>query len=39
MNQKWMQKNGPTDVLSFPIISDESLDQLKDKLEECNTTA
>ena len=25
MNQKWMQKNGPTDVLSFPIISDESL--------------
>ena len=25
MNQKWMQKNGPTDVLSFPIISNESL--------------
>ena len=25
MNQKWMKKNGPTDVLSFPIISDESL--------------
>ena len=25
MNQKWMQKKGPTDVLSFPIISDESL--------------
>tara|TARA_B100001029_G_C14824297_1_gene319432 strand:+ start:30 stop:572 length:543 start_codon:yes stop_codon:yes gene_type:complete len=21
INQKWMQKNGPTDVLSFPIIS------------------
>ena len=28
MNQKWMQKNGPTDVLSFPIISDDSLDNL-----------
>ena len=28
MNQKWMQKNGPTDVLSFPIISDESLKNL-----------
>ena len=28
MNQKWMQKNGPTDVLSFPIISDESLHNL-----------
>ena len=28
MNQKWMQKNGPTDVLSFPIISDESLNHL-----------
>ena len=25
MNQKWMQKNRPTDVLSFPIISDEFL--------------
>jgi len=25
LNKKWMQKNGPTDVLSFPIISDESL--------------
>ena len=25
MNRKWMQKKGPTDVLSFPIISDESL--------------
>tara|TARA_B100000401_G_scaffold420094_1_gene345252 strand:- start:102 stop:641 length:540 start_codon:yes stop_codon:yes gene_type:complete len=25
MNQKWMQKNGPTDVLSFPIFSDKSL--------------
>ena len=25
INQKWMQKNGPTDVLSFPIFSDESL--------------
>ena len=24
MNQKWMQKNGPTDVLSFPILSNES---------------
>ena len=23
MNQKWMQKHGPTDVLSFPIISYE----------------
>ena len=32
MNQKWMQKNGPTDVLSFPIISDESLYNL-DHLE------
>ncbi len=28
MNQKWMQKNGPTDVLSFPIITDESLNNL-----------
>ena len=28
INQKWMQKNGPTDVLSFPIISDESLHNL-----------
>jgi len=28
LNQKWMQKNGPTDVLSFPIISDESLNNL-----------
>ena len=28
MNQKWMQKNGPTDFLSFPIISDESLHNL-----------
>ena len=28
MNQKWMKKNGPTDVLSFPIISDESLNNL-----------
>ena len=28
MNQKWMQKNGPTDVLSFPIISNESLNNL-----------
>ena len=28
MNQKWMQKKGPTDVLSFPIISDESLNNL-----------
>ena len=28
MNQKWMQKNGPTDVLSFPIISYESLNNL-----------
>ena len=28
MNQEWMQKNGPTDVLSFPIISDESLKNL-----------
>ena len=28
MNQKWMNKNGPTDVLSFPIISDEYLNDL-----------
>ncbi len=28
MNKKWMHKNGPTDVLSFPIISDESLNNL-----------
>ena len=28
LNQKWMQKNGPTDVLSFPIISDETLENL-----------
>ena len=28
MNQKWMQKNGPTDVLSFPIVSNESLNNL-----------
>ena len=28
MNKKWMQKNGPTDVISFPIISDESLNNL-----------
>ena len=28
INQKWMQKNGPTDVLSFPIISDESINNL-----------
>jgi len=28
MNRKWMQKTGPTDVLSFPIISDESLNHL-----------
>ena len=25
LNKKWMQKNCPTDVLSFPIISNESL--------------
>jgi len=32
MNKKWMQKNGPTDVLSFPIISYEThnnLDQIE----------
>ena len=29
MNKKWMQKNGPTDVLSFPIVSDESLNNLE----------
>ena len=29
MNKKWMQKNGPTDVLSFPIIFDESLNNLE----------
>jgi len=28
LNKKWMQKNCPTDVLSFPIISDESLNNL-----------
>ncbi len=28
INQKWMQKNGPTDVLSFPIISNEYLNNL-----------
>ena len=28
MNKKWMQKKGPTDVLSFPITSDESLNNL-----------
>ena len=28
INQKWMNKSGPTDVLSFPIISDE--DTIKD---------
>jgi len=28
LNKKWMQKNGSTDVLSFPIISDESLTNL-----------
>ena len=32
MNQKWMQKNCPTDVLSFPIFSDESLNNL-DQIE------
>ena len=25
INNNWMQKNEPTDVLSFPIISDETL--------------
>ena len=25
INEKWLQKKGPTDVLSFPIISNESL--------------
>ena len=28
INKKWMQKNGPTDVLSFPIFSNESLNNL-----------
>ena len=28
MNKKWLQKNGPTDVLSFPINSDISLNNL-----------
>ena len=28
INQKWMNKSGPTDVLSFPMISDE--DNTKD---------
>ena len=28
INQKWMNKSGPTDVLSFPIISE--LDTIKD---------
>jgi probable rRNA maturation factor len=32
MNKKWMQKNGPTDVLSFPIISDKYLNNL-DQIE------
>ena len=32
MNQKWMQKNGPTDVLSFPILSDASVNNL-DQIE------
>ena len=32
LNKKWMQKNGPTDVLSFPIISDESLNNF-DQIE------
>ena len=32
MNQKWMQKNAPTDVLSFPILSDESVNNL-DQIE------
>ena len=27
-NQKGMQKNGPTDVLSFPIISDQTLNNI-----------
>jgi len=28
INQKWLHKQGPTDVLSFPIYSDESLNTL-----------
>ena len=28
INQKWLNKSGPTDVLSFPIISD--IDSMKD---------
>ena len=28
INQMWMQKNKPTDVLSFPIISEESFNEL-----------
>ena len=28
LNQQWMQKNEATDVLSFPIFSDESLNNL-----------
>ena len=32
LNHKWMQKNGPTDVLSFPIISNENLNNL-DQIE------
>ncbi len=28
MNKKWMKKNGPTDVLSFPMFSDESFNNL-----------
>ena len=32
LNKKWMQKNGPTDVLSFPITSDESINNL-DQIE------
>ena len=30
INQQWMKKSGPTDVLSFPIISE--IDSLKDLL-------
>ena len=28
MNKKWMKKNGPTDVLSFPMFFNESLNNL-----------
>ncbi len=29
INQKWMKKNGPTDVLSFPMISDDTFNGIE----------